>query len=128
MAAFWAGLVLAILPQEAAVCRESVDLAEVNHYYDEQGRLVFDQVIFWDWDHDCCRHQVVAWRLVKHPSLMPYRDWRGGWSVTFVDGETLRDVSAPAFRETWTQHDPELEERQTLPKEKRRELRHTFKP
>ena len=27
------------------VSREKVDLMEVNHFYDEQGRLVFDQVI-----------------------------------------------------------------------------------
>ena len=33
---------LGISPRED-VARESVDLIEVNHFYDEQGRLVFDQ-------------------------------------------------------------------------------------
>jgi len=31
------------------VAREQVDLVELNHFYDEQGRLVFDQLIFYDW-------------------------------------------------------------------------------
>ena len=31
------------------VLRESVDAIELNHFYDEQGRLVFDQLIFYEW-------------------------------------------------------------------------------
>jgi hypothetical protein len=34
---------LGLSPQED-VAREHVDLMEVNHFYDEQGRLVIDQV------------------------------------------------------------------------------------
>ncbi len=39
------------------------------------------------------------------------------------DGEILRHIRAASFRETWTQHDPELLEREYLPKEERRELK-----
>ena len=37
-------------------------------------------------------------------------------------GEVLRTVTAKSFRETWTQHDPELAERDYLPKERRRDF------
>ena len=54
-----------IAPQDD-VARESVDLIELNHFYDEQGRLVFDQVIFYDWSAADARYNVRAWRLVKN--------------------------------------------------------------
>lgn len=111
-------LLLAILPLFGPV-RDTVDVAEVNHFYDEQGRLVFDQLILWDWDGK--RHQVVAWRLIKCRRMLPMRGDRG-YAMTFLDGETMRRVEAKSARETWTQYDPELWERGELPKEARREL------
>ena len=114
---------LGINPTED-VARERVDLMEVNHFYDEQGRLVFDQVIFYDWSPDHSRYMVRAWRLVKNPSQLPERDWRdGGYLAVWQDGEILRRVQAQSMRESWTQYDPELAEREYLPKEKRKELR-----
>jgi hypothetical protein len=116
-------VVLGINPTED-VARERVDLMEVNHFYDEQGRLVFDQVIFYDWSPDHSRYMVRAWRLVKNPSQLPERDWRdGGYLAVWQDGEILRRVRAQSMRESWTQYDPELAEREYLPKEKRKELR-----
>ena len=114
---------LGISPQ-VDVARDTVDLIELNHFYDEQGRLVFDQVIFYDWSDDDARHMVRAWRLVKNPTQLPQRDWKdGGYSAVWQDGELLRHVHSRAFRETWTQYDPELVEREYLPKERRKELR-----
>ena len=69
-------LALGITPQED-VAREAVDLIELNHFYDEHGRLVFDQVIFYDWSKDDARYMVRAWRLVKNPAQLPQRDWKG---------------------------------------------------
>ena len=116
-------ILLGILPVDA-VTRESVDLIETNHFYDEHGRLVFDQVIFYDWSHGDARYQVRAWRLVKNPNQLPVRDWsNGGYTALWQDGEVLRKVHAPAVRESYLQYDPELIEREYLPKERRRELR-----
>jgi len=106
------------------VARESVDLIELNHFYDEHGRLVFDQVIFYDWSLSESRYNVRAWRLVKNPSQLPQRDWAsGGYSAMWQDGEQIRHIRSKSIRETWTQYDPELVEREFLPKEKRKELR-----
>jgi hypothetical protein len=120
-------VVLGISPQED-VARETVDLIEVNHFYDEHGRLVFDQVIFYDWSANDARYMVRAWRLVKNPAQLPQRDWKSGgyvavWQDSCQGGEVLRHVHSQAIRETWTQYDPELMEREYLPKERRRELR-----
>ena len=106
------------------VTSDEVDLIEVNHFYDEHGRLVFDQVIFYDWSTSDGRYQVCAWRLLKTPAQVPYRHWSGeGFVTTWHDGDVLRRVSGKSFRETWTQFDPELVERDFLPKDRRRELR-----
>ena len=116
-------LVLSAIPRDG-VCRESVDLMELNHFYDENGRLVFTQQIFYDWSHRDHRYQVVDWRLVKKPEQEPERDWRnGGYVSTWQDGEILRQVRSLAIRETWEQFDPELVEREFLAKEHRRGLR-----
>jgi hypothetical protein len=113
----------AIAPQED-VTRESVDLIELNHFYDEHGRLVFDQVIFYDWSAADARYNVRAWRLVKNPAQLPQRDWSSrGYSAMWQDGEQIRHIHSMSIRETWTQYDPELVEREYLPKERRKELR-----
>jgi hypothetical protein len=116
-------LALGIAPKDDVV-RESVDLIELNHFYDEHGRLVFDQVIFYDWSAGEARYNVRAWRLVKNPAQLPQRDWRlGGYSAMWQDGEQIRYIHSASIRETWTQYDPELVEREYLPKERRKELR-----
>lgn len=102
---------------------ERVDLMEVNHFYDEHGKLVFDQVIFYDWCEKQCRFNVRAWRLLKKPTQVPRRNWSSGdYVAVWQDGEQLRKVRAATMRESWTQYDPELVERQFLPKDQRREL------
>jgi hypothetical protein len=134
-------LLLSILPSDHVV-RESVDLMEVNHFYGDDCQPVFTQVIFYDWQDDVrlaeitetdehysrpgfrgSRYMVRAWRLIKSPNQVPIRDWEGGgYTALWQDGEVLRKVHSPAIRETWTQFDVELVEREYLPKERRKEL------
>lgn len=110
-------------PVEDSLC-EKVDLIEVNHFYDEQGKLVLDQLIFYDWSPTDGRFQVRAWRLLKKPTQVPRKDSRTGeYTSLWNDGAVLRKVSASQCRETWTQYDPEFTEREFLPKDKRRDLR-----
>jgi hypothetical protein len=115
-------LLFSIVPVELTA-REHFDLVELNHFYDENGKLVFDQAIWYRWCCDMERYQVVAWRLVKNDQPAYARDWEGGgYIATWNDGEVMRRVRADSFRESWTQFDPELAEREYLPKEKRPEL------
>lgn len=102
---------------------DSVDLIEVNHFYDDQARLVFDQVIYYDWNYQSNKFDIRAWRLLKQPSQEPLKNIRTGeYEAFFWDGDVFRRVVAKQFQETWTQYDPELREREYLPKDRRSEL------
>lgn len=115
--------VVTLNPPENVVA-DRVDLIEINHFYDEHGRLVFDQIIFYDWSPADSHYHVRAWRLLKSPAQLPARDWsQGDFSTVWHDGDVLRKVRSEAIRESWTQYDPELIEREFLPKDQRRELR-----
>jgi hypothetical protein len=110
------------------VANDRVDLIEVNHVYDERGRLTFSQIIFYDWSAEDARFQVRAWRMLKTDAQIPHRDWAtNDFVAVWQDDGILREVHADTFRESWTQHDPELVEREHLPKERRRELEHLVK-
>lgn len=102
----------------SATCR--VDLIELNHFIDEEGREVFQQVIFYDWSASRHRFHVRAWRLVKSPRHLPQRRWNPTRvECRWHDDGVLRTVVAPKLRETWTQHDPERANRKWLPEDQR---------
>ena len=114
-------LILSILPRET-VATDTVDVCEVNHTFNENAEPVFSQIIFYELKDST--EQVRAWRMVRSPSLMPTRDWaNGGYVVTWVDGEIPRTVRIRSVRETFSQYDRELSERESLSPEHRRELR-----
>jgi len=103
---------------------DRVDLIEVNHFYDEKGRLVFDQIIFYDWSATRSRYNIRDWRLLKTRAQLPRRDSQNQCFVAvWHDGNILRQVTANSCRESWTQYDPELTERQFLPKDRRPQLK-----
>jgi hypothetical protein len=157
-----------IVPHDITLV-DHVDLVEVNHFYDEHGKLVFNQDIFFNWDNNVkitkqfgsdpiydrmlvfdkmlnnprddipifpieskdqygSRHNVVAWRLIKYESQIPYYDYNLQCYVTrWNEGENgkWRTVYSKSIREDWKQYDIELIEREILPKEKRKELKET---
>ena len=106
---------------------EKVDLVELNHFHDDQGRPVFDQIIFYDWSPAEGRYQVRDWRLLKSSDQIPLhssrdREFVAVWN-DFKAHDALRSTKAKMVRETWTQYDPELVEREFLAENKRRKLR-----
>lgn len=116
---------LGLSPTDHALC-DRVDLIEVNHYHDDEAKLVFTQIIFFDWCDYTLRFQVRDWRLLKQKAQYPQLDYATGEYVAeWHDEKTrgvLREVRAKMLRETWTWWDPELDERANLPPEQRREL------
>lgn len=115
-------LTLGVLPLEGGPLSDRVDLIEVNHVFSPEGRPTFAQCIFYTWQNE--RYEVVAWRGLKSADQWPHRNYvRGGFTTIWYDGDVLRRVDAYAIRETWTQYDVELAEREILPKHLRRELR-----
>jgi len=116
-------ILAAVLPVDKTP-RDSVDIAETNHFYDDCGRLVFTQIIWWSE-----RDAVIAWRMDKELGVAPQRDWRnGGYVSLWNDSGFIREVRSRFVRETFTQHDPEAENRNIVPVEQRRELsKRTFR-
>ncbi len=122
MRALVVALAMGFVPGDAVVT-DTADVIEINHYFDENGRLVFDQIIFWDWCDERENHHVVAWRFAKHVSQRPLRDWaRGGYVTSWRDGDLLRRVHSASLRETWTQYDPEVQDRSLYSQHLRRGL------
>lgn len=117
-------LLIAIAPgtnrDAAGIVSQRVDMIELNHFVDEDGREVFRQVIFYDWSRTHHRFHVRAWRLVKNESQIPQRRWNPDrYQCTWHDDGLLRQVWAPQLRETWTQRDPERVNRALLPEDQR---------
>lgn len=108
---------------QSGVARQRVDLIELHHSYDEVGRHVFDQLVFYDWSEEHAQYRVIAWRMVKRDSQLPVRNWRTHeYRCVWQDDGVLRDVRAPLYRETWSQHDPERANRRLFPEASRPDL------
>jgi hypothetical protein len=110
--------------------RESVDLLEVNHFFDLEGRRVFAQLCFYDWSNELARYDCLGFRIIKTGDQWPQRNWSsgGGYYVVWHDNGILRRVDSQAFVETWAQDgtnapDPEVAARDFTPKNHRRDLR-----
>lgn len=102
------------------VLTEQCDTLEVNHFYDNNGKLVFDQVIVWRADR-YGQMRVDAWWLLKDPHSHPIRN--GQWyQAVFSDDEHVRRIRSRCIVITWTQHDPEIEDRKHRPKKRRPNL------
>lgn len=142
--------------RDAGIAYQSFDLVELNHFYDGDGKLVFDQLIFYRWQKYSIdaeelistgipgldpikkqikdsgyRYQVMAWKLVNNKSMLDslHKDINTGlYSMSWNDGDTFRVIKFPAFKESWTQHDPEIEERKFLDKDLRPDLLKLKKP
>jgi hypothetical protein len=105
------------------VCQNEVDLIELNHYFDLKGRKVFSQLIFWRWDVECDDYVVIDWKLYKHPSQTPRKNWESNrFEVIWIDGDYLRRVIARQSATTYTYFDPEVTNRCLHPPEFRKRL------
>ncbi len=102
------------------VIEESVDLIELNHFYDPCGRHVYDQVIFYHLAPETGHYRVRAWCLVEDRETLsrrPTRDAHTGlvrveWFES--DQKLLRRLHSPMYRESWTQVDPERLDKRKL--------------
>ncbi|MEO1527838.1 MAG: hypothetical protein AAFX06_20600 [Planctomycetota bacterium] len=123
IAAIWSSSILPTSPSAPTTTRANVDLVELNHFLDDNGREVVRQLVFYDWCPDQRRFHVRAWRLIKSESQLPRRRWNPtGYLIRWKDKSFTREVWAKSMRETWTQQDPERVNRLVLPENERRPL------
>ncbi len=117
----WTILLLSVVPL-SEVSFDSVDLIEHNHFYDERGAHVFDQIIYYEWCCDTSSFMIIDWRLVKPTNIGIIPQKSDVYSSIWFDSYTIRKIRSKSYVETWTQYDPELLHRSILPKDDRAEL------
>lgn len=101
----------------SATLREEVDMIEINHFHDDLGRHVYDQVIFYGWNRAAGDYHVRAWCLLDDPSRWPRKNASSGrYHVYWFDRDQRvhREVFARHLSETWTQIDPERANKRLL--------------
>ncbi|MCU0710128.1 MAG: hypothetical protein MUF23_17760 [Pirellula sp.] len=102
------------------VVEESIDLIELNHFYDPCGRHVYDQVIFYHLSPETGKYRVRAWCLVEDRETLSRRPLKdpstGIVRVEWYDGDhkVIRRLESHIFRESWTQVDPERMDKRHL--------------
>lgn len=92
-----------------------VDLAELNHF--RAGDRTLTQLILYDWHSVEDVHLVVAWQMLHEEEHRFIQRSGNQWVIHWAPGVRVR---AAAFRETWTDHDPEMANRKLLPEDRRR--------
>jgi hypothetical protein len=108
---------LLILPL-SPIHEARVSVGERNEFYDCDGNPVFVQQIFWADD------VVSDWRMAAK-CCEPEWDWeRREWSNTWVEDGKIFRVRDPVLKRSISIGlDPEVENREVLPKDMRRGLR-----
>jgi hypothetical protein len=88
---------------------------ELNHVVND-GVITFSQLIYWRWESDGKLH-AAAWRRVDENYYVRQvgTKHRDEW---FAGGVTYR-VIGRAYRERWSQYDPEIEDRKEWPQSRR---------
>lgn len=104
----------------SSVARENVDAIELNHFYDKSGKLVYDQVVFYEFSPVDGKFNVRGWCLVEDSHNLNRRpiknELSGLYQVDWLDTDArvLRKVTSRTFRESWTQTDPERDNKKYL--------------
>lgn len=106
------------LGPEPVVIEDTAAVIEHNRMYDDDAKQVFEQFIFWDEDR-----LVIDFRVVKRRPV-----WLRDGSLLLADHGVVRRIRTTARSNSWTQFDPELENRKLLDKRDRRELSGSYPP
>lgn len=101
----------------------TVDMVEINHFYDKNGILIFDQLIWYDWQNYDSRFVIRDFYCKPKNNDMPVK-LHGLWVVYVFKTHNRYVIRAKHLRETWTQYDPELEARKTFAKTNRQKIFH----
>lgn len=117
-------------PFRSNVLEETTSLIELNHQYDLKGAAVFDQIIFWERLPETGKYRVRAWTLTDYDNkekrlALDINKSDHIYTVTYfdVDEKANRKITSRLFRESWTQKDPEREDKKLYDEKTRVGLR-----
>jgi hypothetical protein len=98
------------------VAHDHCDLVELHHFHDFQGRNVYDQVIFYEWSAEHSRYHVRSWAISEGDKI-PRRNYSDGtYRTCYTERESNieRLITSTHFRESFTQTDPERDNKRLL--------------
>jgi hypothetical protein len=124
-------ILLSVVPVSSNEVFESVDLIELHHFHDFRGRNVYDQVIFYEWSSEHSRYHVRSWVIVEDSQRLPRKRYSDGLHVVkYPDREQKleRVVVSQHFRETWSQTDPERDNKKIFDERLRHKLIQRIEP
>jgi hypothetical protein len=117
-------MLLAIVPVSHTETRDHCDLVEHNSFYDCFGRHVYDQTIFYEWNPSLHRYHVRAW-VLSDGDKQPQRDYRNGlWITKYTERDSAieRTITSTHYRRSYSQVDPERDNKRLLPEHERHAL------
>jgi hypothetical protein len=82
------------------------DVVELNHFYDEQGRIIFDQLIFRLWNNKAEQHLSISWLLLSS-SRIANEDDKKAWDAIHKGEGKDNFPYVPKFVPEF-KHDPSL--------------------
>lgn len=104
--------------------REYADLLEVNHKH-TNGVHTFTQLIVWERHPGNGKYNVRDWAILDDRGEFhgyPTRGVSGVYESRLVKNGVNYSLRAPLYRESYTNHDPEVENGRVYPKHLRRAL------
>ncbi len=103
---------------------DSLPIAEDNIYYDEYGKRVFEQIIFYRYYSDMSAYHVADYRMSDKGTILIFfsRSLNQYVYLIYVEG-LLREIRVNSRFISWTQYDPEVWDRNFLPMSDRKKLR-----
>ena len=114
-------LALLLLGRSPFELTDHVDLIELNHHYDACGNHSFDQLIFWEIDPATERFRVRAWKMQNDVDAHPLAV-NGIYQIRITNNRSTTLVQSRMFRESWTQIDPERNDKKRHLESERTEL------
>jgi hypothetical protein len=104
---------------------ESCDKIELNHFHDIKGDPVYDQLIFYEYYHPDNQYYVRGWTLLdsKDKTKRFIKNYKADlYTLTWDTGDGHRKISSNKFVESWTQIDPERQNKKLLDERLRKEF------
>jgi hypothetical protein len=97
---------------------QEVDLIEYNHYYDDTGKKILDQIIAYDWDESTKQFVVRQWWIPTELQVSRHGNYKLlQWTdrIKYIH----RKLRTKSFKETHTDYDPEVRNRKYLDQQDR---------
>lgn len=105
-------------PLKSNVLEENTSLIELNHQYNLDGTPLFDQIIFWEKLPETGKYRIRAWTMADYDKkekrfALNINDSDHIYTVTYFDTDERvnRKIISRLFRESFTQKDPEREDK-----------------